>query len=96
MIDKALRDAIHRNFKGLSGSQTFCLLWNDKMVDEVIPIIQMGLAVFLDKPIVVLMPKGATLSANVRAMATAIEEFDPDNEASMNAAVERLVRSGKM
>lgn len=95
-IDKALRDAVRRNYEGLSGSRTFCLLWNPKMVDEVIPIVQMGLAVFLDKPIVVLMPKGSTLSANVRAMATAIEEFDPGDDASLNAALERLVQSGKM
>ena len=95
-IDKALRDATRRNFEGLSGSATFCLLWNEQMVDEVIPIIQMGLAVYLDKPIVILTPKGSAIPANLRAMATAIEEFDPDDRESLNAATERLVRAGKM
>lgn len=96
-INKALRDATRRNFEGLSGSRTFCLLlWNEHMVEEVIPILQMGLAVYLDEPIIILLPKGQALSANVRAMATAIEEYDPDNEASLDAAVERLVRRGKM
>jgi hypothetical protein len=95
-ITKELRDATRRNFEGLSGSKTFCLLWNAKMVEEVIPILQMGLAVYLDKPIVVLMPKGNVLPGNVRAMATAVEEYDPNDDATMNAAVERLVRNGKM
>lgn len=95
-INKALRDATRRNFEGLSGSATFCLLWNDKMVEEVIPIIQMGLAVYLDKPIVILVPKGATVPGNLRAMATGIEEFDPADAASLQAAMERLVQNGKM
>jgi hypothetical protein len=95
-ITKALRDAARRNYEGLSGSRTFCLLWNEQMVDEVIPLLQMGLAVYLDKPIVVLLPKGRVLTGNVRAMATAIEEYDPDDPASLDAAVERLLRNGKM
>ncbi len=95
-IDKALRAAVRRNFEAVGGSRTFCLLWNEKMVEEVLPILQMGLAVYLDKPIIVLLPKGQVLSANVRAMATAIEEYDQDDAASLKAAVERLVRSGKM
>lgn len=66
------------------------------MVDEVLPLIQMGLAVYLDKPIVILAPKGSLIPANLRAMATAIEDFDPTDPASIEAATERLVRGGKM
>jgi len=95
-IDKALREATRRTFEGLSGSRGFCLLWNERMVDEVIPIIQLGLAVYLDKPILVLMPTGSVLPANVRAMATGIEEYDPDDPVSLQAATERLVRKGLM
>lgn len=95
-VDKALRDMVRRNYEGLSGSATFCLLFNEKMLDEVLPVIQMGLAVYLDKPIVILAPKGALIPGNLRAMATAIEEFDPKDETSLNAATERLFRNGKM
>jgi hypothetical protein len=95
-IDKALRDAVRRNFEGLSNSKTFCLLFNEKMLDEVLPIVQMGLAVYLDKPIVILAPKGVVIPGNLRAMATAIEEFDPNDRGSLEAATERLVRNGKM
>jgi hypothetical protein len=95
-IDQALRDAVRRNYEGLSGSRTFCLLFNEKMIDEVLPILQMGLAVYLDKPIVILAPKGVLIPGNLRAMATAIEEFDPKDEATLHAAVDRLHRQGKM
>lgn len=97
-VTKELREATRRNFEGLSGSKTFVCLFNERMVDEVLPLLQMGLAVYLDKPIVILAPKGALIPANLRAMATAIEEFDHDDASgqSINAAVERLVQNGKM
>lgn len=95
-IDKALRDATRRNFEGLSGSKTFCLLFNEHMIEEVLPVLQMGLAVYLDKPIVILAPKGSVIPANLRAMATAIEEFDPQDPESLEAATMRLVQNGKM
>lgn len=83
-VDKALRNAVRRNYEGLSDSKTFCLLFNEKTIEEVIPLIQMGLAVYLDKPIVILAPTGSVIPANLRAMATAIEEFDPNDEASLH------------
>jgi hypothetical protein len=95
-ITPTLRDATRRHFEALADSRTFCLLFNEKMVEDVVPIIQMGLAVYLDKPIVILAPKGTVIPANLRAMATAIEEFDPNDRASLEAATARLVRSGKM
>lgn len=95
-INKRLRDATQRNYEALSGSTVFCCLFNDKMVKEVLPLIQMGLAVYLDKPIILLVPKGSTVPGNLRAMATAVEEFDPADESTLNAAVERLVQNGKM
>lgn len=96
-VDKTVRDAVQRNYELLSGTKTFCVLFNEKMLTEVIPVIQMGLAVYLDKPIVLLVPKGVTIPTNLRAMATAVEEFDPaDPEGTLNQAVERLVRNGQM
>lgn len=95
-VSKALREATRRNFEGLNDSATFCLLFNDKMVEDVIPLIQMGLAVYLDKPIVILAPRGSLIPGNLRAMATAIEEFDPANPDTLLAAAERLRTNGKM
>ena len=95
-ITKELREATRRNFEGLSHSKTFCVIFNEQMVDEVLPIIQMGLAVYLDKPVVILAPKGSLIPANLRAMATAIEEFDPSDLTTLDAATRRLHATGKM
>ncbi len=94
--DKALKEAARRNFEMISGSKTFCVLFNEKMLDEVIPLMQMGLAVYLDKPIVILAPKGSLIPQNLRAMAVGIAEFDPNDEKSLEAAAQRLIDAGKM
>ncbi len=95
-VDKALRDATKRNFEALSGRKTFCCIFSNKMVEEVLPLLQIGLAVYLDKPIVIIAPRGSLIPHNLRAMATAIAEFDPNEENSLYAAVKRLVDAGKM
>lgn len=93
-VDKALRDATRRNYEGLKNSRTFLLIFSEKMVDDVIPIIQMGLAVYLDKPILILAPKGSLIPHNLRAMAQAVEEFDPDDPESLETATKWLQSRG--
>jgi len=66
------------------------------MIEEVLPVLQMGLAVYLDKPIVILAPRGTLIPGNLRAMATAIEEFDPADPDTLLAATERLAKRGAM
>lgn len=95
-INASLRDAVRENYQKISGSTVFCVLYNEKMINQVIPIVQMGLAVYLDKPIVLLVPKGVHVAANLRAMATAIAEFDPADPASLDVAIQALNASGHM
>lgn len=71
-ISNELRDAAHRNFEAISNSRSFLVIWHESMVDDVIPVLQMGLAVYLDKPIILLVPKGrGAIPGNIRAMAVA-------------------------
>lgn len=90
--DRALLAATKRNAALITDSKVFCVLFNPKMIEEVMPVLQMGLAVYMDKPIVVLAPRGATISMNLRRLAVAIEEYDPDDMASLKAATERALR----
>lgn len=93
-ISKELRDAARRNFEGIKDSKTFCVIWNESMVDDVIPLIQMGLAVYLDKPIVVVVPKGrGGIPANIRAMAVKIIEVDFDDPNAMEQAKAEFLRA---
>ncbi len=87
-----LKRIARENFTAIGQSDVFCVLFNESMVQEVIPLLQMGLAVYLDKPMKVLVEKGVQVPINLRAMATGIEEYDPDDPASLKAAQERLFR----
>jgi hypothetical protein len=89
-IDEKLRAAAQRNFEQISKSDTFCVLFNEKMVEDVIPLIQMGLAMYLDKPILLLVPRGATVPINLSRIAGGIEEFDPESPESLEVASRRL------
>ena len=92
VADAALKRAAQRNFDKIRDSHVFCVLFNESMVEKVVPLLQMGLAVYLDKPICLLVPRGATVPINLRRMATAIEEFDPTDLGSLEAASVRLLK----
>ena len=88
-ITKELRDATRRNFEALSDSKTFVCLFNEKMVDEVLPLLQMGLAVYLDKPIVPIVgptsytrPRNDTAGLSRNLAQTVPQESDgPEDDA---------------
>jgi len=92
-VDKELRDAARRNAELIGDSHWFLVLFNDQMVEEVIPLLQMGLAVYLDKPIVLLVPRGASIPMNLRRLALHVAEFDPTAPASLEAATRELQRA---
>jgi len=94
--DKRLKAIAKESFDRIGDSSIFLLLFNEKMVEEVIPLIQMGLAVYLDKPIAILMPKGARMSMNLQRLGVATEEFDPEDTASIEAASMRLLQKMKV
>lgn len=88
----SLVEATRRNAKAIANANVFAVLWNDKMVEEVVPLIQMGLAVYLDKPIVVLVPTGVTVPMNMRRLALRVEEYYPNDQASLTAATKRALQ----
>lgn len=91
-VDEKLREAAKRNFEMINSSETFCVLFNEKMLEEVIPVLQMGLAIYLDKPIVIVAARGAEIPMNVRRVAVAIEEYEHDDQGSFEAAVRRVAQ----
>lgn len=93
IIDEHLRQAAKRNAEMIGGSAVFLALFNESMVEEVIPLIQMGLAVYLDKPIVLLVPNGVRIPRNLRRMARRIEYFERSvDPTSIQEATERLMQ----
>jgi hypothetical protein len=92
-VNRTLRRAARENFDKISDAQWFVCLFDDTMVEEVIPLLQMGLAIYLDKPILLLVPKGASVPMNLRRLALDVAEFDPTDPASLEAATRRLGQS---
>jgi hypothetical protein len=92
-VSPELRAAAQENFRLIESTHWFLVLFNEHMIEEVIPLIQMGLAVYLDKPIVLLVPKGATIPMNLRRLALDVAEFDRDDPGSMETAMAQLHRT---
>ncbi len=83
--------------RGQRESAVFLDLWNDKMAtdpsSDPVPIMQLGYAMLLDKPIVVIAPHGSTIPENVTRVARAVEFFDRDNMDSLHAATLRALKA---
>jgi hypothetical protein len=86
-----LRQATKLNAEKISESACFVCLFSEKMIEEVIPIIQMGLAVYLNKPIVLLAPTGTSIPGNLWRLAVATEFFIPGNLKSVEDATSKLM-----
>src|SRR5437899_11417820 len=82
--------------KGIKESAVFINLWNDKMrddpFDDPAPLLQMGYAVFLDKPIIVLADRQAKITSHLSRMADAIEFYDRSYEATVQVAAKTALK----
>lgn len=86
-----VREAIKRNVGPLADSSVFLAILSDDYERDALAVLQLGLAVLMDKPIYLLVPKGTELKANVKRLAIDIEYFDREKPGSVEAATERLL-----
>jgi len=91
--DKELVEACQRNCDAIQDSAVFLCLFHRDMVKQVIPLLQIGLAVYLDKPIYILCPETRVLDIpiNLRRMSRGMELFKDDDMEDMNGATKRLM-----
>jgi hypothetical protein len=73
-----LQDALPRNREGMTGCQVFTQLWDPKLLEDPLAVLQTGLAVLLDKPMYFVVPPGMKilLPENLRRLARAVLEAD--------------------
>lgn len=85
--------------QGIDDSAIFLQLFHPSMVEQwaedVTPLIQLGAAIMLDKPIVVIVEPGRTIPATLRRIADEIIETDLEHDpagsaGAIGAALERL------
>lgn len=90
-----LQDWTRKVTKGQRDSAVFMSLWSDSMRDDPsgdpVPVMQLGYAMLLDKPIIVIAPQAARIPENVKRVARAIEFYDPDKTSSLHAATLRAL-----
>jgi hypothetical protein len=81
--------------KGQRDSAVFMSLWSDTMRekpwDDPVPVMQLGYAMLLDKPIVIVAPLGSRIPENVQRAARAVEFYHRDDMDSMHAATLRAL-----
>lgn len=94
-IPDELRRATKENADKIADSNVFLTIFNKSMIEEVIPLIQMGLAVYLNKPILVIVPESQfdAIPHNLLAMARGIEKFPDGDMDALYAAMNRLLES---
>lgn len=93
-IDERLIHAARRNAEKIANSDFFLVLFNDKMLEDPTPLLQMGLAVYMDKPIYLLVPQDTPIPENLRRMARKIEYYwaNPDDMSSIENATSKLIK----
>lgn len=64
------------NMEKIGESAIFLNLFSPEMSKQVLPCLQLGLAIMLDKPIVIVAPEGREIPNNLRCVAAAIYEGD--------------------
>lgn len=95
--DEQLAAWVKRATEGIVGTEAFVQLYNQKMKDDPLsdptPLIQMAAAIYLDKPVVLLVPSGAILPPKLVRLADAIEFFHPEDKTSLLEATKRALRT---
>lgn len=88
-----LRQAVERSGEKIAASTIFLSLFTEGYAKDPVAVLQLGIAVALDKPIHILAPYGVELPANIRRLARTVSRYDPDDIESLKAATESVVRS---
>ena len=82
------RKAVERNLPRMEQSAVFLAIFDGHYAENAICILQLGLAILLDKPIYMLVPKGTKVPEKLRRAADGIEEYHPDD---LGIATRRLM-----
>jgi hypothetical protein len=99
MARQKLREYARRVTRGQRESHLYLQIWNDQIrndpgsAPEV--LFQLGYALALDRPIIVIAPHGSYVPDNLRRVACAVEFFEPHDERSLHEATARALAIAK-
>jgi hypothetical protein len=96
--DPAFKESVRRNIEGLSGSSVFTAIFSKNYEKDIQAIMQFGLAVLMNKPILLIAPREmeSQICDNVKRLAQGIEFVDDwNNGLQITAAAKRLMDKAK-
>jgi hypothetical protein len=77
------------NYRKIEGSEIFLSLFNEKMGEEALPAMQLGIALLLGKPVYLLVKKGAVVPEKLGKVADRIEYYGSEEE--MKESLRRML-----
>lgn len=72
-------------------SDTFLALFNEGWRKDPTCLVQLGFAMMLEKPILLLVPHGTRVPSALRRVADSVQYYDPDDRASFEAATTKIL-----
>ena len=93
MRDEALQHVTREHAKTIASAEWFVVSYDEDVIEQPIPLVCMGLAVYLDKPIVVVVPIGMKIPMNLRRLALRIVEYDPADPSTITDMLVRIRRT---
>lgn len=86
-----LREVIARTEPKIRGSAVFLSLFSEQMQKEPVPILQLGLAVLLDKPIAIIAFDDEVVPENLRKLAFFVARAKRGDMESVEAATRAII-----
>lgn len=87
---QVLGEAAARNAEGIQNSAFFLAIFSGNYATDAVCLLQLALAIVMDKPIVLIVPLGIPIPAKLRQIADAIEEVDMEEPKAVEALLHRL------
>jgi hypothetical protein len=90
-IDELI-DAVYRNAEGIQKSAVFMQLFTGNYERDPMALIQMALAILMDKPFLIIAPEGTPINDKLRRVADDIAFFVPGDEEGLKAATVGMIK----
>lgn len=87
-----LLKAAQENYDKINDSSVFLTLFHHDMVKDTIPCLQLGLAMMLDKPILIVCPEEREIPENLKKVAIGIYQGELNTPEFMEFMKEHVIR----
>lgn len=91
-FEESLKKQIKRSGDGLKQSNVFLSIFTDNYEKDPKCVLELGLAIILNKPIYLLAPEGTKINDNMRKLACHIEFYKENDPMAVKIAADNLAK----